>query len=155
MSEEDGLYMSYLLLIFSILFSSGLALWLYQDTDVEKYVDYRSEYRRLHLYEQFEDASKYRSETLADFTSDELDEIWLSTVQEEQNINLKLQLYLKLLKANPEREASYKEIAVLINSLTDNNKINVKQQYLKKLNGIPGAKNNLLEKYGLETIENE
>lgn len=155
MADKDGLYISYLMLAFSICICTVFTLWLYQDTDVEKYIDYLSEYRRLHLYERFEDASRYRSETLTGITGDELDEIWLSTVQEEPDSILKLELYLRLLKGSPEREASYKEIAGLINSLADKNQITEKELYIKKLKAVPNVQKNLLEKYDLlTTIKN-
>ncbi len=153
-TEKDSLCVSYLVLAIAIFICTGFALWLYQDTDMEKYIDYTREYRRLHLYDRFEDASKYNSDVLAGLTGDELDEIWLSTVQGERDPNLKLESYLRLLKGNPEREASYKEIADLINSLIDKDQINEREQYIKRLKAIPNIQKNLLEKYGLLSIDN-
>jgi len=104
MVYKDGLCISYLILTCSIFICFGFAYWLYTDSDIVKISDYNFGYNRLLIYEQFEDAAKFRSETLASIFDDEIDEIWAPVIFVLKDGYEKLQLYSRLLAGNPNQK---------------------------------------------------
>ena len=152
--NKDGLCVGYIILACSIIVCSGFAFWLYRDTDMEKHIKYLDDYRRLQLYERYENVSNLRSETLAELVDDELNQIWLPLIQKEPDGYWKLKLYARLLAGNPDREESYKEIAAIINSVPEVFHSNMRTRYLNALKEITGVHDELLERHGLLTIDN-
>ncbi len=152
MLHKDGLCLSYLLLACSIVVCSGFAYWLYKDTDMEKYLYFTSETRRLTFYEQYEEDLQLRNEILNDIYDDEIDIIWLPFVQDLPEGYTKFEMYLGLLGGDPEREETYAEIAAVIDSFSEEFPIEDKIRYLTALMAIKGVDNELLEKYGLLII---
>lgn len=149
MFKNDEMYIGYIILAGSICVGSVFGLWLYKDTDLEMYIDYISKFRRLHLYERYTEASALRSETLAGMTGDTLAQVWLPVVQEEPDVARRLDLYSRILAANPERESSYEEIAEIINTSVEEFTMKEKRHYLKKLRAIKGINYSFLDAYGL------
>lgn len=154
MLHKDGLCLSYLLLACSIVISAGFVYWLYNDTDMEKFLHFTSETKRLTFNEQYEEVLKLRSEVLNDIYSDEIDIIWLPFVQDLPEGYTKFEMYLGLLGGDPEREASYAEIAAVIDSFSEEFPTEDKIRYLTALKAIKGVDNDLLEKYDLLNTEN-
>ena len=149
MFYRDGICINIHILAWSIIISLGFAFWLYRDTDLIKYLNFSRESSKFLLFEQYEDDLKLRKETLTDIFDDEIDLIWLSVVQDEPDGHVKLQLYSRLLAANPDREKSYKEIASIIDSAPEEYPIKEKHHYLMALKAITGIHDVLLDKYGL------
>jgi len=147
--NKDGLCVAHLILACSILICCGFAYWLYLDSDVEKIRDYNYGYDRVLLYERFEDAKKFRSESLASIFDDEIDIIWWHAIYNEDDGYVKLQLYTRLLAGNPDYEAIYKEIADIMDAATEEFSTKERTRYLIALNEIKGVHNVLLERYGL------
>jgi len=116
MVNKDGLCVSYLILACSIVFSAGIAYWLYKDSDIEKFRDYRFGHNRLLVYERFDDANKLRTGTLASIFDDEIDKIWWPVIYREDNGYAKLNLYSSLLAGNPDHEEIYEEIADILDA---------------------------------------
>ncbi len=104
------------------------------------------------MYERFDDAKELRSETLASIFADKIGREWLSVIQEEPDGYVKLRLYSRLLAGNPDREATYKEIAEVMDAATEEFPIAEKNNYLESLKIIAGIRHELLEKYGLLII---
>jgi len=153
MLHKDGLCLSYLLLACSIVISAGFAYWLYNDTDMEKFLHFTSETKRLTFNEQYEEDLKLRSEVLNDIYSDEIDIIWLPFVQDLPEGYTKFEMYLGLLAGDPEREETYAEIAAVIDSFSEEFPTEDKIRYLAALKAIKGVDNDLLEKYDLLNAE--
>ncbi len=149
MLNKDGLCVSYLILACSIFICSGFAYWLYLDSDIVKLRDYRFKHQTLLLYERFDDAKKFRSETLVSIFDDEIDEIWWNFIYSADDGYVKLRLYSRLLAGNPDREVIYQEIAGTMDSATEEFSIKERARYLTALKEIKGVHNVLLEKYGL------
>jgi len=146
---KDGLCLSHLLLAFSIVVCSGFAYWLYEVTDIEKFLHFTSETKRLTFNEQYEEDLQLRYEVLNDIYSDEIDIIWLPFVQDLPEGYTKFEMYLGLLGGDPEREETYAEIAVVIDSFSEEFPTEDKIRYLSALKAIKGVDNELLEKYDL------
>ena len=149
MFQKGRICISYLLLAFSIIICSGFVFWLYRDTDLEKYIDFISESRRLMFYEQYEDDVKLRSEIMDEIYDDEINIIWLPFVQDLPVGYAKLELYLGLLVDNPDHEIIYKDIAGLIDSAPEGFLQKDKTRYLKELTAIEGIHHVLLKRYDL------
>jgi len=149
MVNKDGPCVAYLILACSILICCGFAYWLYMDSDVEKFRDYSFGYDRVLLYERFEDAKKFRTESLASIFDDEIDIIWWHAIYSEDDGYAKLQLYARLLAGNPDYEAIYKEISAVMDAATEEFSISERNRYLTGLMEIKGVHNVLLERYGL------
>jgi len=147
--KKDGLCVSYLILACSIFICFVVTYWLYTESDVAKLRDYRFGYNRLITFEQVEDAKKFRSETVNDIYDDEIDIIWLPFVQDLPEGSAKLEMYLGILAGEPEREASYAEIAAAIDSFPEEYTIKERTRYLTALSEISGVHEELLKKYGL------
>jgi len=147
--HEDGLCLSHLFLACSIVVSAGFAYWLYKDTDIEKFLYFTSETKRLTFYEQYEEDLKLRNEILNDIYDDEIDIIWLPFVQDLPDGYTKFEMYLGLLGGDPEREETYAEIAAVIDSFSEKFHTGDKIRYLTALMAIKGVDNELLEKYDL------
>ena len=154
MLHKDGLCLSYLLLACSIVISAGFAYWLYNDTDIEKFLHFTSETKILTFNEQYEEDLKLRSEVLNDIYSDEIDIIWLPFVQDLPEGYTKFEMYLGLLGGDPEREETYAEIAAVIDSFSEEFPAEDKIRYLAALKAIKGIDNELLEKYDLLNAKN-
>ena len=154
MLHKDGLCLSYLLLACSIVISAGFAYWLYNDTDIEKFLHFTSETKILTFNEQYEEDLKLRSEVLNDIYSDEIDIIWLPFVQDLPEGYTKFEMYLGLLGGDPEREETYAEIAAVIDSFSEEFPTEDKIRYLAALKAIKGIDNELLEKYDLLNAKN-
>jgi len=156
MIHKDGLCLSYFILACSILICSGIAFWLYNDTELEKYIDYNSKSKKLLFYKQYEDNFKLRNEILAEIFDDEIDLIWLNFVKDEPDGHVKLQLYSRLLAGTPDREETYQEIAAIITDAPKEYPVKEKIRYLIALKAIKGVHLDLLEKYSLfVTAENK
>jgi len=153
MLHKDGLCLSYLLLACSIVISAGFAYWLYKDTDMEKFLHFTNETRRLLFNEQYEEDLKLRSEVLNDIYSDEIDIIWLPFVQDLPEGYAKLEMYLGLLGGDTEREETYAEIAAAIDTFPEGLHINDKYSYLKTLEEIKDVRQDFLAKYNLLNVE--
>ena len=149
MFYKKGLCSSYFILACSIVISGWLAFWLYTDTDLTKYIDFSSDSRKLLLYKRYEDNLKLRSETIASIIDDDIDIIWLRFITNEDDGYAKLQLYLRLLAGNPDYEVIYRDIALTMDSATEEFKIKEKPGYLKELMAVKGVHHILLERYGL------
>ncbi len=147
--HEDGLCLSHLFLACSIVVSAGFAYWLYEDTDIEKFLYFTSETQRLTFNEQYEEDLKLRYEVLNDIYDDEIDIIWLPFVQDLPEGYTKFEMYLGLLGGDPEREETYAEIAAVIDSYSEEFPTEDKIRYLSALKAIKGVDNKLLEKYDL------
>jgi hypothetical protein len=150
--NKDGLCLSYLFLAFSIVVSAWFAYWLYEDTDIEKFLYFTSESKRLTFYEQYEEDLQLRRDILNDIYDDEIDIIWLPFVQDLPEGYTKFEMYLGLLGGDPEREETYAEIATVIDSFSEEFPSEDKIRYLAALMAIKGVDNELLEKYGLVNI---
>ena len=149
MPHEDSLCLSHLFLACSIVVSAGFAYWLYEDTDIEKFLYFTSETQRLTFNEQYEEDLKLRYEVLNDIYDDEIDIIWLPFVQDLPEGYTKFEMYLGLLGGDPEREETYAEIAAVIDSYSEEFPTEDKIRYLSALKAIKGVDNELLEKYDL------
>jgi hypothetical protein len=149
MVHKDGLCISYLILACSIFVCSGFAYWLYMDSDIEKLSDYHFGYNRLILFEQLDDAKKFRSESLASIFDDEIDRIWWDVIYSVDDGYVKIRLYSRLLAGNPDYESIYKDIADTMDSATEEFSIEERTRYLTALKEINGIHHVLLEKYGL------
>jgi len=147
--HKDGLCLGHLLLACSIVVSTGFAYWLYKDTDIEKFLYFTSETKRLTFYKQYEEDLQLRYEILNDIYDDEIDIIWLPFVQDLPEGYTKFEMYLGLLAGDPEREETYAEIAAVIDSYSEEFPTEDKIRYLTALMAIKGVDNELLEKYGL------
>ncbi len=147
--NKDGLCLSHLFLACSIVVSAGFAYWLYEDTDIEKFLYFTSETQRLTFNEQYEEDLKLRYEVLNDIYDDEIDIIWLPFVQDLPEGYTKFEMYLGLLGGDPEREETYAEIAAVIDSYSEEFPTEDKIRYLSALKAIKGVDNELLEKYDL------
>jgi len=149
MVNKDGPCVSYLMLVCCIFICSGFAYWLYIDSDIEKLRDYRFGYNRLILFEQLDDAKKFRSEVLESIFDDEIDVMWLPVIRSELDSYEKLQFYSRLLAGNPDHEVIYRDIADIMDAATEKYSIKDRTRYLTALKAIKGVHNVLLEKYGL------
>jgi len=147
--NKDGLCLSHIFLACSIVVSAGFAYWLYEDTDIEKFLYFTSETQRLTFNEQYEEDLKLRYEVLNDIYDDEIDIIWLPFVQDLPEGYTKFEMYLGLLGGDPEREETYAEIAAVIDSYSEEFPTEDKIRYLSALKAIKGVDNELLEKYDL------
>jgi len=147
--HKDGLCLSHLFLAFSIVVCSGFAYWLYEDTDMEKFLYFTSETKKLTFYEQYEEDLQLRNEILNDIYDDEIDIIWLPFVQDLPEGYTKFEMYLGLLGGDPEREETYAEIAAVIDSYSEEFPTEDKIRYLSALKAIKGVDNKLLDKYDL------
>lgn len=152
MVHKDGLCVSYCILAFSIIITSGFAIWLYKDTDLIKYTDFTTESRKLKFYARYEDNLKLRNEILEEIFDDEIDIAWMPFVQDEPDGYVKLQLYSRLLAGNPDHEEIYEQIGHIIESAPGEYPSKQKIRYLTSLKAITGIQNDLLEKYGLLII---
>jgi len=149
MLHKDALCLGYLLLACSIVISAGFAYWLYKDTDMEKFLHFTSESRRLTFYEEYEEDLQLRNEILNDIYDDEIDIIWLPFVQDLPEGYTKFEMYLGLLGGDPEREETYAEIAAVLDSFSEEFPAEDKIRYLSALKSIKGVDNKLLDKYDL------
>lgn len=152
--HKDGLCLSHLFLACSIVVSTGFAYWLYKDTDIEKFLYFTSETKRLTFYKQYEEDLQLRRDILNDIYDDEIDIIWLPFVQDLPEGYTKFEMYLGLLAGDPEREETYAEIAAVIDSFSEEFPTEDKIRYLTALKAIKGVDNKLLEKYDLLNAEN-
>ena len=156
MVHKDGLCVSYFILACAIVISSGFAFWLYKDTDLIKFTDLVRDSRKLLFYQQYEDAEKLRKETMAEVFDDEVDIIWLPLVKNEKDGYVKFQMYLRLLESNPDYEIIYRDIAALMDLVSEEYQTMDKPRYLKTLMAIEGVHHVLLERYDLlVTAENK
>ncbi len=155
MVHKDGLCVSYFILACAIVISSGFAFWLYKDTDLIKFTDLVRDSRKLLFYQQYEDAEKLRKETMVEVFDDEVDIIWLPLVKNEKDGYVKFQMYLRLLESNPDYEIIYRDIAALMDLVSEEYQTMDKPRYLKTLMAIEGVHHVLLERYDLlVTAEN-
>jgi hypothetical protein len=153
MFNFKGHCISYLILACSLIMFTGFSLWLYKDTEVDKYIAYYHAYQNLVLTNQSEEVEKLRVKTLAEITDDKIDNVWLPLVEMEKDELIKLKLYLRILAGNPEDESTYAQIAFLINNIFPEKEENQERlQFLKSLQKIEGVNHNLLEKYQLTLI---
>ena len=146
---KEGLYLGHLILICSMIICSAFAYWLYSDSDIEKLRDYRFGHNTLLLYERFDDAEKFRSETLASIFDDEIDIIWWQVIYGLDDGYDKLQFYARLLAGNPDHETIYKEIAAILSAASEEYSMKERTRYLTGLRDIKGIHNSFLEKYDL------
>ena len=153
MSHKDSLCLGDLMLVCSIIISSGFTYWLYKDTDMEKFLNFKKQSWRLIFHEQYEEELKLRSKILNDIYSDEIDPIWIPFVQDLPNGYSKLEMYIGLLAGDVEREASYAEIADAIDTFPEGLHINDKYSYLKTLEEIKDVRQDFLAKYKLLNVE--
>ena len=75
--------------------------------------------------------------------------IWTPLVRAQGNGYVQLQYYVRILAGDPDRRATYEEIANLIETAPDAFHAEVKPIYLADIASVPGVRKDLLEKYGL------
>ena len=152
MFNYKGHYVSYLILVCSVLIFFVFGLWLYKDTEVDKYIAYFHAYEKLLFADQREAMEKLRIKTLAEIADEKLDNIWLPLVEIEKDELKKIQLYSRILAGNPKDEFTYSKIAFLVNKLFPEGPQSQKRMYfLKTLQEIEDVNHGLLKKYNLIT----
>ncbi|MDJ0882436.1 MAG: hypothetical protein QNJ56_12370 [Gammaproteobacteria bacterium] len=140
---------SYIILVTVVFLSAGFGAWLYQKNDDELARDFYKQYSRLILKGERAKAKEFHNQILAVGGNEALSETWLPLVQAQPDGYDKLTNYIRLLKGNTEREATYEEIAALLINAPASFKGDIKKQYLQSLNDIPNIKRELLVKYQL------
>ena len=76
MRKSEVFNISHFFLILSILFSVTVAVWLYRDSDVDQYREFKKVYEKLLVYEQQDQAEEFRSLTLSEIKDEQLHELW-------------------------------------------------------------------------------
>ena len=89
------------------------------------------------------------NETLAALESDQLAPIWLGVIRQATNGYDRLDYYLRVLRADPERELTYSEIANFIELAPPVFQNEVRSVYLADIRKVPGVRIDWLERYDL------
>ena len=110
MFHKDELCMNYFILACAIVISSGLAFWLYKDTDLIRIIELTRESGKLLLYEQYEDELKLRREAMAEIIDDEIDIICKKLDQNEYQVGEINYIFSRIVNSFFKRHKSYTTI---------------------------------------------
>ena len=138
------------LLASTIFASAGFVYWLIAETEAEKATNFYEQYKRLVLKDEVKKAQKLHKEVLTAGGDSPLNEIWLPLVQAQEDGYDKLSYYVRILAGNPEREATYEEIAELISNSPPSFNEELKDIYLKELYEVPNIRRDYIKKFGLK-----
>ena len=136
-------------LILSTLVLLIFMYWLFTKTEDELARDFYIKINQLTLTGNQVLARQLQQEQLLEGGDNPLDTVWLNLVQSQENGYDQLLGYLRLLKSNPDREASYLEIANIIKDAPPSFKSSGEKTYLSKLFSIENIRIDLLNQYGL------
>ena len=140
---------SYILLGASITLATTFSLWIYSDSNIERVNDIIQNYDELYYSGKTEQATALLNGAIESTQNSPLGAEWIAAVQRVENGYEQLQLYLRLVAATPNREATYIEIAELLNSAPESFKSEQRDNYLIALSRIEGVNENFLTKHGL------
>jgi len=124
-------------------------VWIASESDVEKVQVFYTKYEQFTLNGDLDGARSLHRAILKNEGDKPLSENWLKMVQLLSDRKVKLQYYIGILAGNPNREATYEEIRILINEPTDIFTAVEIDNYLSRLRQLKDVRNDLLIKYNL------
>ena len=141
-------YFGELFLALSIVITAAFSYWLWSDNEDERIRHIAEKYEKFHDKGDKEKAEIFLEASLPGGTGP-IDPIWSRLVHTSKNGYNKLHLMMRIVAGNPKREASYKQVATLIELAPQSFQDEVKERYLLDLQAIPGVDYELLEQYDL------
>lgn len=137
----------YFLLSIALICSFSFGYWLIDESEHEKVRRIRIEADELLLEEKREEANRLVKDFLATTGDGPLDPVWLPLIRNNVSNGYELLgYYVRILAGDPEREATYSEIANFIEMAPQAFHDEVKQRYLVDLGAVLGVKHDLLQK---------
>lgn len=141
------------LLTASVVSCASLAYWLLAESDHNRVHDILEAHGRLVAHERRKEAVELLTKSLASAGEGPLDPIWLRLMSSVSNGYVRLGYYIRILRSDPAREATYYEISSFIEQAPKAFHDEVKAKYLGDLADVPGVRSDYLEKYGLVSDE--
>ena len=133
-----------------VIFCGGyFAFWIFADSDDDKVRDALVEFGKYALEGKKDEGYAFLNKTLQANDSHSMDPIWLKLISVNNSGYDRLDYYMKVMRADPDREATYQEIANFIELAPKVFHDEVKVKYLEDLNAIPGINLDWLVKYDL------
>ncbi|MBL1141657.1 MAG: hypothetical protein HND53_06460 [Proteobacteria bacterium] len=150
MYNFKGLCISHLVLACSVAICAVFAIWLNSDTEVEEYRAFMLVYDNFFFTNEKEEAKKFRHKKLAELKGNKIDNMWLPIVEVEEDGPYKIQLYIRILAGDPEKEFTYIQLAALIYIVfPEESQRQQRNKFFKEIQEIEGIHYHLLEKYNL------
>ena len=137
------------LLLFSFLASAYFFYWVVAASDDEQVHDALVVHGKFVVQEKRKEAYEYLNKKLAAKQDGPLDPIWLQLVRVNSSGYERLGYYLRILEGDPDREATYSEVANFIELAPLAFHDEVKQRYLTDMSKISGIRQDWLEEYNL------
>lgn len=144
----SGLRPALITLFLCLVLSGYFALWLTADTEDERLVQLISRYDNLSVQGKHREAQQLLVDAVASPTNEPLDPIWIQVVQKTDGF-VRLELYERLLRSDPENEDLYSSVAKLLELTPEEFREEIKGRYLKNLAEIPDIREDFLIKYNL------
>ncbi len=144
-----------ILLLCSLLISTYFFYWVFAENDDDQVHDAVVAYEKLQIRGKSDEAFKLMNDIWASKDDGPLDPIWLQLVSAKSNGYERLGYYLRILEGDPDREATYGEIANFIEIAPKAFHDEVKFRYLDDMSKISGIRRDWLQKYGLVLTSNK
>ncbi len=144
-----------ILLLCSLLISTYFFYWVFAENDDDQVHDAVVAYEKLQIRGKSDEAFKLMNDIWASKDDGPLDPIWLQLVSAKSNGYERLGYYLRILEGDPDREATYSEIANFIEIAPKAFHDEVKSRYLNDMSKISGIRRDWLQKYGLVLTSNK
>ncbi len=135
-------------LLFSAIIFFIFIFWINTESFHEKVSRLYTAHRNLILRDKIEEASQMLKQALPKGTKGPISPHWLPLINVANGYD-QLHYYLRVLEAEPEREATYIAIANLISFAPEAFHTEIKASYLDDIKKIPGVNYEMLEKYNL------
>ena len=149
MSNQDNLIKTPAgwLLIGTAALSLTFVWWLGAEKELDQVRRFAIEYERLMVRNRHTEAKHLFDKITAG--DGPLDPIWVGLLETQLSGYHKLEAYVRIMAGDPEREATYQEIADLIAMAPESFQLEVKPLYLSDLASVPGVSPELLKKHNL------
>lgn len=143
-------YLPSLVLAGSITLGFCFSYWLLTDSEYDRISRVSAKVEQLLLQGKREEGQQLIIKEIG--SGDLLDPAW-SRLASQLDRYLLLEVYERIVSAEPSRERTYKDIADLIETAPDSFHEEVKTRYFSALKSIPKVSLDYLEKYGLLETE--
>ncbi len=138
-----------LVLALSLGIVTGVGYWLWKDRPYVKVHDLLVMHDRLLVEGKRKEAYALFEKALKEQGDGPLSPYWLPMVRALNNGYRQLEYLLRIVEADPERRATYEELANLLKAAPESFQKEVRPRFLADLAAVPEVNRRYLKKYGL------
>ena len=142
-----------LVLLISILITVSFFIWIFTNTEDEQVHQVKAQYERLFEQGKINEAKELLREVLGEKKQASINPVWLPIIRLEDNGYEKLGYFMQVLKSDPDRKATYFEVAGFIELAPKAFHDEVKARYLADISQISGIRQEWLEEFNLKPAQ--